>query len=193
MIFCWRPRPLLPASRYLTDHFLPALAVKYAGRFATFDFGINAALVSGGNAALHLIPSFNPSTPGNDGDITSNSASGLPVKERLPRAMWLPRGTGCVKRILSQRNGSLPVRLEVCPSGESGIRRATRDEHEPRRAGRARWDVFLSVLGPPSMVCYFLPGRIRSNIRACFLKTPSNASWPPSSPKAGRTWGATAC
>jgi len=46
----------LPESKHLTDHFLLALAVKHGGRFATFDTGINAALVPGGPSALHVIP-----------------------------------------------------------------------------------------------------------------------------------------
>ena len=53
-----RLHPELPASKHLTDHFLLALAVKHAGRFATFDSGINANLVPGGRAALHVIPTF---------------------------------------------------------------------------------------------------------------------------------------
>ena len=53
-----RLHPELPASKHLTDHFLLALAVKHAGRLATFDSGINANLVPGGRAALHVIPTF---------------------------------------------------------------------------------------------------------------------------------------
>lgn len=53
-----RLHPELPASKHLTDHFLLALAVKHAGRFATFDSGIKANLVRGGHAALHVIPGF---------------------------------------------------------------------------------------------------------------------------------------
>lgn len=51
-----RLHPQLPGSKHLTDHFLLALAVKHGGRLATFDTGINAALVTGGPAALHVIP-----------------------------------------------------------------------------------------------------------------------------------------
>lgn len=51
-----RLHPQLPASKHLTDHFLLALVVKYGGRFATFDTGINATLVPGGPAALYVIP-----------------------------------------------------------------------------------------------------------------------------------------
>lgn len=51
-----RLQPKLPASKHLTDHFLLALAVKHGGRFATFDTSINAALVPGGQAVLHVIP-----------------------------------------------------------------------------------------------------------------------------------------
>jgi hypothetical protein len=46
----------LPASKHLTDHFLLALAVKHGGHFATFDIGINAQLVFGGQAVLHVVP-----------------------------------------------------------------------------------------------------------------------------------------
>ena len=48
--------PELPASKHLTDYFLLGLAVKHGGRFATFDSGIDATLVPGGPATLHLIP-----------------------------------------------------------------------------------------------------------------------------------------
>jgi len=51
-----RLHPQLPGSKHLTDYVLLALAVKHGGRFATFDTGINAALVPGGQAVLHLIP-----------------------------------------------------------------------------------------------------------------------------------------
>ena len=51
-----RLHPQLPGSKHLTDHFLLALAVKHGGRLATFDTGINSALVPGGPAALHVIP-----------------------------------------------------------------------------------------------------------------------------------------
>jgi predicted nucleic acid-binding protein len=46
----------LPGSKHLTDYFLLALAVKHGGRFATFDTGIHAALVPGGQAVLHVLP-----------------------------------------------------------------------------------------------------------------------------------------
>ncbi len=48
--------PRLPAAKHLTDLYLLALAVKHAGRFATFDQGLDAALVPGGPAAYHVIP-----------------------------------------------------------------------------------------------------------------------------------------
>lgn len=48
--------PVLPASRRLTDLYLLGLAVKHDGRFATFDQGIDASLVPGGPAAVHLVP-----------------------------------------------------------------------------------------------------------------------------------------
>ena len=51
-----RLHPQLPGSKHLTDHFLLALAVKHGGRFATFDTGINAALVPDGQSVLHVIP-----------------------------------------------------------------------------------------------------------------------------------------
>jgi predicted nucleic acid-binding protein len=51
-----RHHPQLPGSKNLTDYFLLALAVKHGGRFATFDTGITAALVPGGQAVLHLLP-----------------------------------------------------------------------------------------------------------------------------------------
>lgn len=50
-----RLQPKLPASKHLTDHFHLALAAKHGGRFATFDTGINAQLVSGGQAVLHVV------------------------------------------------------------------------------------------------------------------------------------------
>ncbi len=49
--------PGLPASRYLTDIYLLALAVKHGGRIATFDAGMDASLIPGGPRASHLIPS----------------------------------------------------------------------------------------------------------------------------------------
>lgn len=48
--------PRLPASKHLTDAYLLALAVSRQARFATFDGGIDPALVPGGPSALHLIP-----------------------------------------------------------------------------------------------------------------------------------------
>lgn len=48
--------PRLPESDELTDLYLLALAVKHEGRFATFDQGLDAALLPGGPAAYHLIP-----------------------------------------------------------------------------------------------------------------------------------------
>lgn len=51
-----RLHPQLPASKHLTDHFLLALAVKHGGRLATFNTSIDAALVLGGPAAFHIIP-----------------------------------------------------------------------------------------------------------------------------------------
>ncbi len=48
--------PRLPGSRHLTDLYLLGLAVKHEGRFATFDSGIDPALVAGGRMAFHLIP-----------------------------------------------------------------------------------------------------------------------------------------
>lgn len=48
--------PNLPDSKALTDLYLLGLAVKHGARFATFDKGIDASLVSGGAAALFLIP-----------------------------------------------------------------------------------------------------------------------------------------
>ncbi len=44
--------PNLPAAEDLTDIYLLALAVKRGGRFATFDQGLDASLVSGGEPAL---------------------------------------------------------------------------------------------------------------------------------------------
>jgi uncharacterized protein len=44
--------PNLPAAEDLTDIYLLALAVKRGGRFATFDEGLDASLVPGGEAAL---------------------------------------------------------------------------------------------------------------------------------------------
>lgn len=52
--------PSLPASQHLTDLYLLGLAVKHGGRFATFDAGIDAALIPGGPAAYYCIPT-NPS------------------------------------------------------------------------------------------------------------------------------------
>lgn len=48
--------PSLPASRHLTDLYLLGLAVKHGGRFATFDTGIDASLIPGGQAAYQRIP-----------------------------------------------------------------------------------------------------------------------------------------
>jgi uncharacterized protein len=48
--------PVLPASRHLTDLYLLGLAVKHGGCLATFDAGIDCSWVTGGAAALHLIP-----------------------------------------------------------------------------------------------------------------------------------------
>ncbi len=47
--------PTLPPSQNLTDIYLLALAVQRGGRLATFDQGINASLVPGGNDALHVL------------------------------------------------------------------------------------------------------------------------------------------
>lgn len=44
--------PRLPAAERLTHIYLLALAVKRGGRFATFDEGLDASLVPGGDAAL---------------------------------------------------------------------------------------------------------------------------------------------
>ena len=44
--------PRLTASSDLTDLYLLGLAVKHGGCFATFDTGIDASLVPGGDAAL---------------------------------------------------------------------------------------------------------------------------------------------
>lgn len=44
--------PSLPGSDDLTDLYLLALAMKHGGRFATFDAGLDASLVPGGEAAL---------------------------------------------------------------------------------------------------------------------------------------------
>lgn len=44
--------PNLPPADGLTDIYLLALAVKHNGRFATFDQGIDASLISGGGAAI---------------------------------------------------------------------------------------------------------------------------------------------
>jgi predicted nucleic acid-binding protein len=44
--------PNLPASDDLTDIYLLALAAKRRGRFATFDAGLDASLVPGGEEAL---------------------------------------------------------------------------------------------------------------------------------------------
>ena len=48
--------PRLPASSQLTDLYLLALAVKHGGRFATFDAGLDAALVPGGRRAYQVLP-----------------------------------------------------------------------------------------------------------------------------------------
>jgi len=48
--------PELPASRRLTDLYLLGLAVKHEGRFATFDAGVDASLIPGGQAAYYVIP-----------------------------------------------------------------------------------------------------------------------------------------
>ena len=48
--------PRLPASRDLTDLYLLALAVKRQARFASFDAGVDASLVAGGDRAFYLIP-----------------------------------------------------------------------------------------------------------------------------------------
>ncbi len=50
--------PKLPTSQHLTDLYLLALAVKRGARLATFDAGIQAALVPGGSSAIFLIPSL---------------------------------------------------------------------------------------------------------------------------------------
>lgn len=47
--------PTLPVSRSLTDIYLLGLAVKHGGRLATFDAGIDASLIPGGQAAYYLI------------------------------------------------------------------------------------------------------------------------------------------
>ena len=47
--------PNLPASDDLTDHYLLALALKHRARFATFDAGIDPALVPGGPAGYFRI------------------------------------------------------------------------------------------------------------------------------------------
>lgn len=44
--------PSLPGSMALTDLYLLGLAAKHGGRFATFDSGIDASLIPGGEAAL---------------------------------------------------------------------------------------------------------------------------------------------
>ncbi|MBX3747251.1 MAG: PIN domain-containing protein [Verrucomicrobiae bacterium] len=44
--------PSLRGSMSLTDLYLLGLAVKHGGRFATFDAGIDASLVPGGETAL---------------------------------------------------------------------------------------------------------------------------------------------
>lgn len=44
--------PALSTSKHLTDLYLLGLAVKHGGRFATFDAGIDASLIPGGQAAL---------------------------------------------------------------------------------------------------------------------------------------------
>jgi hypothetical protein len=49
--------PRLPASSQLTDLYLLALAVKHGGRLATFDAGLEAALVPGGARAYYVLPS----------------------------------------------------------------------------------------------------------------------------------------
>lgn len=48
--------PQLPSSKQLTDLYLVGLAVKHAGRLATFDQRIDPTLVTGGSAALYPIP-----------------------------------------------------------------------------------------------------------------------------------------
>ena len=48
--------PDLPASDGLADLYLLGLAVKHGGRFATFDQTMDAALVPGGPASYHCIP-----------------------------------------------------------------------------------------------------------------------------------------
>lgn len=48
--------PQLPAFRHLTDAWLLALSVSRQARFATFDQGIDPALIPGGPAAFYLIP-----------------------------------------------------------------------------------------------------------------------------------------
>lgn len=50
--------PALPGSGHLTDIYLLGLAAKHRGRLATFDAGIDASLIPGGQAAYHLIPAF---------------------------------------------------------------------------------------------------------------------------------------
>jgi predicted nucleic acid-binding protein len=45
-------REIRPAADDLADIYLLALAVKRGGRFATFDAGLDASLVPGGEAAL---------------------------------------------------------------------------------------------------------------------------------------------
>lgn len=47
--------PSLPGAAELTNVYLLALAVKHGAGFATFDAGIDAALVPGGAQALHVI------------------------------------------------------------------------------------------------------------------------------------------
>jgi len=49
--------PSLPASKNLTDIYLLGLAVKRGGRLATFDQSMDASLIPGGAAALHLLSS----------------------------------------------------------------------------------------------------------------------------------------
>lgn len=47
--------PHLPASDDLTHLYLLGLAVNHGARFATFDAGIDASRIPGGNAAYHVI------------------------------------------------------------------------------------------------------------------------------------------
>jgi len=47
--------PDLPSSKYLTDYYLLALAVKHGGKLVTFDRGIDPAWIPGGKKALLVL------------------------------------------------------------------------------------------------------------------------------------------